>query len=136
MRPQSAESNSSAAPVEICEVGLPRLPFADMAHMKRHYLPCILQISIFFVLIVLSLGGELGATTTKAKKKRSHVVRASVTTTAAVRPALARPTGAPALGVVRGGPWTQPTYADSTNGDNIDGEDLEVRREAVFAWFP
>ena len=27
--------------------------------------------------------------------------------------------------VVRGGPWTEPTYADSTMGDNADGEDLE-----------
>jgi len=35
--------------------------------------------------------------------------------------------------VVRGGPWTEPTYADSTVGDNADGEDLEVRRAAVEA---
>jgi cell division protein FtsI/penicillin-binding protein 2 len=35
--------------------------------------------------------------------------------------------------VVRGGPWTEPTYADSTVGDNADGEDLEVRRSAVEA---
>lgn len=35
--------------------------------------------------------------------------------------------------VVRGGPWTEPTYADSTAGDNADGEDLEVRRAAVEA---
>jgi cell division protein FtsI/penicillin-binding protein 2 len=34
---------------------------------------------------------------------------------------------------VRGGPWTEPTYADSTVGDNADGEDLEVRRSAVEA---
>ncbi|MBV9743216.1 MAG: penicillin-binding protein [Acidobacteriia bacterium] len=36
-------------------------------------------------------------------------------------------------GVVRGGPWTEPTYADSTDGDNVDGEDLEIRRAAVAA---
>ena len=35
--------------------------------------------------------------------------------------------------VIRGGPWTEPTYADSTVGDNVDGEDLEVRRAAVQA---
>ncbi|HUO29189.1 MAG TPA: penicillin-binding transpeptidase domain-containing protein [Bryobacteraceae bacterium] len=35
--------------------------------------------------------------------------------------------------VIRGGPWTEPTYADSTLGDNADGEDLEVRRAAVEA---
>src|SRR5579871_3103216 len=33
-------------------------------------------------------------------------------------------------------PWTSPTYADSTVGDSVDGEDLEVRRAAVQALGP
>src|SRR5689334_4120111 len=33
-------------------------------------------------------------------------------------------------------PWTEPTYADSTVGDNLDGEDLVVRRAAVDAIGP
>ncbi|MEO7145674.1 MAG: penicillin-binding transpeptidase domain-containing protein [Bryobacteraceae bacterium] len=33
-------------------------------------------------------------------------------------------------------PWTSPTYADSTIGDNVDGEDLVVRRAAVEALGP
>ncbi len=33
-------------------------------------------------------------------------------------------------------PWTEPTYADSTVGDNIDGEDLVVRKAAVDAIGP
>ena len=33
-------------------------------------------------------------------------------------------------------PWTEPTYADSTVGDNIDGEDLVVRKAAVDALGP
>ncbi len=33
-------------------------------------------------------------------------------------------------------PWTEPTYADSTVGDNIDGEDLAVRKAAVDALGP
>jgi penicillin-binding protein 2 len=33
-------------------------------------------------------------------------------------------------------PWTEPTYADSTAGDNIDGEDLVVRKAAVDALGP
>src|ERR1044071_2062658 len=33
--------------------------------------------------------------------------------------------------VIAGGPWTEPTYADSTLGDNVDGEDLDIRRAAV-----
>jgi cell division protein FtsI/penicillin-binding protein 2 len=32
--------------------------------------------------------------------------------------------------------WDEPTYADSTLGDNIDGEDLSVRRAAVEALGP
>ena len=35
--------------------------------------------------------------------------------------------------IIAGGPWTQPTYADSTDGDNVDGEDLDIRRAAVDA---
>jgi penicillin-binding protein 2 len=37
---------------------------------------------------------------------------------------------------VRGGPWTEPTYADSTAGDFIDGEDLTIRKAAVEALGP
>lgn len=38
--------------------------------------------------------------------------------------------------LVPGGPWTEPTYQDSTVGDNIDGEDLVVRKAAVDALGP
>ncbi|HYP06778.1 MAG TPA: penicillin-binding transpeptidase domain-containing protein [Bryobacteraceae bacterium] len=37
---------------------------------------------------------------------------------------------------VAGGPWLEPTFADSTVGDNVDGEDLTVRRAAVDALGP
>src|SRR5215213_9522896 len=37
----------------------------------------------------------------------------------------------PAGGRVGSGPWKEPTFADSTIGDKIDGEDLVVRRAAV-----
>lgn len=33
-------------------------------------------------------------------------------------------------------PWTEPTYADSTVGDSVDGEDLVVRRAAVESLGP
>jgi cell division protein FtsI/penicillin-binding protein 2 len=33
-------------------------------------------------------------------------------------------------------PWTEPTYADSTVGDSIDGEDLQVRKAALDALGP
>src|SRR5712664_3159527 len=32
--------------------------------------------------------------------------------------------------------WDEPTYADSTVGDNVDGEDLDVRRAAVESLGP
>ncbi len=35
--------------------------------------------------------------------------------------------------IIAGGPWTEPTYADSTAGDSVDGEDLDIRRAAVEA---
>lgn len=92
---------------------------------------------LLFLLVGLSFSADLAATPTKAKKKRSHVVHAAVSATTAARPALARTTTPSSLnGVVRGGPWTEPTYADSTEGDNVDGEDLDLRREAVAALGP
>jgi len=42
----------------------------------------------------------------------------------------------PAPAVIAGGPWTSPTYADSTDGDNVDGEDLDIRRAAVESLGP
>src|SRR5215469_3514248 len=39
-------------------------------------------------------------------------------------------------GIVRGGPWTEPTYADSTDGDSVAGEDMAVRRIAEQALGP
>lgn len=39
-------------------------------------------------------------------------------------------------GIVRGGPWTEPTYADSTGGDSLMGEDLTIRRIAIRALGP
>ena len=35
--------------------------------------------------------------------------------------------------VIAGGPWDIPTFADSTEGDRVDGEDMTVRRAAVEA---
>lgn len=40
------------------------------------------------------------------------------------------------LGIIAGGPWTIPTYADSAGGDSIAGEDPTVRRIAIRALGP
>jgi penicillin-binding protein 2 len=106
-------------------------------------LPQFLQLAVFFLGVsplVLA-----ATTTTPPPPPRRHrpVHHASVTTAVVQHPA-SRPRtalvhrasyhvpAAPSV-VVRGGPWTEPTYADSTMGDNADGEDLEVRRSAVDA---
>ncbi|HEY7391418.1 MAG TPA: penicillin-binding transpeptidase domain-containing protein [Bryobacteraceae bacterium] len=76
------------------------------------------------------------ATPTKAKKRRKRTLAraALVHTTTATSGSVVRP--AILTGVVRGGPWTEPTYADSTQGDYVDGDDLEIRRAAVTALGP
>jgi len=56
---------------------------------------------------------------------------ALVRVAAQVKPVKKAPAPLPA--VVAGGPWTEPTFADSTVGDNVDGEDLTIRRAAVEA---
>lgn len=68
-----------------------------------------------------------------AAKSRTYIKRASYTKATYVRPAIGGrrlTSGGP---IIRGGPWTEPTFADSTLGDNADGEDLDVRRAAVAA---
>jgi hypothetical protein len=70
---------------------------------------------------VLALSLAFGfPASTKAKRHRpsAHRLRSSL------------------LGVVRGGPWTEPAYADSTDGDIVSGEDVTVRRIAVWVLGP
>jgi len=95
--------------------------------------------------ILSTLGPAFGAT-----RKHRHVVTRSAATSAGtsagrtasirVAPAAAsihkagtQPPQAAAEPIVRGGPWTEPTFADSTQGDNVDGEDLTIRRAVVEA---
>jgi penicillin-binding protein 2 len=66
--------------------------------------------------------------TRKGGASRHRLVRTAMVRTSAI--------GTPTAPIIRGGPWTQPTFADSTAGDNVDGEDLIVRRAAVEALGP
>lgn len=105
-------------------------------------LPRLPQFAICFLISHVISHVVLAATATTPTPPRRHhrpVHRAAV-----VRHATGHAGGAlvqraayrvpvPPPVVVRGGPWTEPTYADSTMGDNADGEDLEVRRSAVEA---
>ncbi len=64
---------------------------------------------------------------TSARAAPSRTVRSK---SGPVRPAVHR------RKIVRGGPWREPTFADSTDGDWIEGEDYQVRRAAVEALGP
>ena len=97
---------------------------------------------LFLVVLVFYVLPSHGAgnTTKHHPRKRRHTVAAA----AAARPAPIvrvvaqtprRPAAAPAPApvVIQGGPSTEPTYANSTAGDMVDGEDLVIRRAAVEA---
>lgn len=109
-----------------------------------------------FVILLLSLyllpassfGVTAGVTTGVSKKKHKKKTTLQVAKPITKPPNAAKtlrrhkaisshansfiPTG----GHAGSGPWTEPTFADSTVGDKIDGEDLVVRRAAVDALGP
>src|SRR5690348_2969796 len=92
------------------------------------------RIPVLALILILIAGTSFGAQ--RSRKHRRHASSRSRTkaikkskvrqTRTRVRPAkYTVPSRIPAP-VIRGGPWTEPTYADSTVGDNVDGEDLDV----------
>ena len=90
--------------------------------------------TVYFLFAALSLA----ATPTAARKRVHHYIAAQAAKPAVVTHATARKTSVQAkptvtAPIIAGGPWTIPTYADSTVGDNVDGDDLVVRRSAVEA---
>src|SRR5262245_16715522 len=68
--------------------------------------------------------------TTYRASTTSKTVLASNRGGVVVRPASYRP------GLIKGGPWREPTFADSSDGDVTDGEDPQVRNAAVQALGP
>jgi penicillin-binding protein 2 len=84
----------------------------------------------FSTLTVLLLIFSISADAVPSKRRRRSGARIQK---AVVRVAPVERPGTPTAPVIRGGPWTEPTFADSTAGDNVDGEDLDVRRVAVEA---
>ena len=96
----------------------------------------------FLVAFVICLLAGPGANATiQHPRKRRHTAlaathRAAAAPLVSVATPTPRPAPAPAAVVIRGGPWTEPTYADSTVGDMVDGEDLVIRRAAVEALGP
>lgn len=116
--------------------------------MNRLLVSSVRQIAIVLLLFCVISSPSFGGTA--KRRHRRHVVRTEAASapihrvstkraTATVRVAtVAARTTSTAIHapVIQGGPWTKPTFADSTDGDNIDGEDLPIRRAAVEALGP
>ncbi len=85
-----------------------------------------------FVLLLLF---NFALTFTAEAKKRRPVAKANVkrkTPSRTVRKSLRSKPAKARVNVYRG-PWKEPTFVDSAADDNLDGEDLDVRRAAVTA---
>ncbi len=115
------------APLPIGKSGVVEPQSLTNMHFPQNGFRATLRFAVFACLLSL-MAVELFAvasTATPAKKKKKHHVAApakltTISTTRRVRRHVYSP-------------WTEPTYADSTSGDNVDGEDLTVRRAAVDA---
>src|SRR6266700_414502 len=138
-------SNSLATPtgpVDSCSGPLLPDPHrVSRSYMNRLPLSPVYRTLSFALVVLLFSNLSFATTTANRHKRRSLMHKAVVANNLAaaslvpVRRAslpVSRP-GAPAGPIIAGGPWTEPTYADSTHGDNVDGEDLAIRRAAVEA---
>jgi penicillin-binding protein 2 len=81
----------------------------------------------FLLVFVVASGYASAATHRNTHKKKKRLTGTTLAVKAGPRTIHHR---------VAYNPWTEPTYADSTTGDNVDGEDLEIRRAAVEALGP
>ncbi len=103
------------------------------------------RVVVVLLSVVLLTGSAFGTTT----RKKRHRVRGSVAAVKVQRVSYTTPTTTvtpPVLTSARpvvsrrrravASPWTSPTFADSTQGDLVDGEDLVARRAAVQALGP
>lgn len=103
---------------------------------------------ICFLLTFALLSSSAFALTTKKATKRRRAASPATKSTAAKTPAakpvvkaasahhpVSRLSRLPKKRIVFS-PWNVPTFADSTEGDSVDGEDLAVRRAAVQALGP
>lgn len=97
---------------------------------KNRYSVLIRSVLVLFSVVWAS---NLLAVTSAKKKKSTHSAKplaAKAATLHVVSPK------ARSKKTVLSGPWRVPNFADSTDGDFIDGEDLTVRRAAVEALGP
>src|SRR5712692_9610232 len=114
------------------------------------FLPILVIVALFTGIVLAANTSETPATQAKKKKKKKTPPKTAVTVysgkaaSTKVVPksfrTVSTTTILPKAPTRRRRPvysqWDEPTYADSTVGDNVDGEDLEVRRAAVESLGP
>src|SRR5882724_6378413 len=116
--------------------------------------PILLAFVVFTGAIYPATPAETATSRSKKKKKKKPAPKPAASVAAPAKPLSAKvvsqTTSKRFTGSVAGSsktfrpkvrrsaynPWVEPTYADSTIGDNVDGEDLDVRRAAVEALGP
>jgi len=98
---------------------------------------------IFLIFLIFLLQTNLVMAVPAPKAKKTSPARTAAAKNTKKKAPVAKRTAARskknrAVGTsfVAGGPWREPTFADSSLGDVIDGEDLMVRRAAVDALGP
>ncbi len=119
-------------------------------HYRLFTSPAFFMLMALIALVVPQLGyaGSLSSAGTSARHhaRRRHSPTAgtgTVLTARYTRTSVSRTITGPSITRRRlhgrrifFNPWSEPTYADATVGDNIDGEDLVVRKAAVDAIGP
>ncbi len=99
------------------------------------------RLVVVFLSVILLTGSAFGTATRKKRRRIVHSTVAAKLQKVSYTPAA---TTAPRLITARrivrrrkvASPWATPTFADSTQGDSVDGEDLIARRAAVQALGP
>lgn len=103
--------------------------------MKRAHSRTFRPVTQAAFLLCFISGLSFSTTTTAARAKHRTTARhsAAMAHPASLRRAATRHAALPGAPTIAGGPWDSPTFADSTEGDRVDGEDPTVRRAAVQA---
>jgi penicillin-binding protein 2 len=118
------------APLPIGKSGVVELQSLTNMHFPQNGFRATLRFAVFacvLSLMAVDLFAVASTATTAKKKKKHHAAAPATLTTISTTRRVRRHVYSP---------WTEPTYADSTSGDNVDGEDLTVRRAAVDALGP
>src|SRR5258706_15787184 len=89
----------------------------------------------FYIALSLISVSAFGATKHKSKRHATHRSSGSKTTVSVAHHPVSHLSKLHKRRIPSGN-WSSPTFADSTEGDLVDGEDLVVRRAAVQALGP